>query len=177
MAIRFATDVPQTLIFPFGDFREVEGQHGPQFLYTVQLDGNPRDKLYATPPLHREMQAVGVAAGTLLTITKLDGSNRKYWRVENGAPERTDNGPSHEPAQTAVSAPSADHPPLNGRATNGAPDFTSLEHLLGHCVAASSRVCRSLNGEVRFAAEDVRCLGISLFIECSRKGVLPEPLR
>ena len=172
MAIRFTTDAPQTLVFPFGDYREVEGQHGPQFLYTVQLNGNPRDKLYATAALHRELQATGIAAGTLLTVTKLDGSNGDYWHVENGAPERTDRG-SKEPAPQEPVCPSVN----GGAGTNGAPDFTGLEHLLGHCVAASCRICRSLNGDVRFAAEDVRRLGITLFIECSRKGVLPEPLQ
>lgn len=173
MAVRFATDVPLTLIFPFGDFREVQGQHGPQYLYTVQLNGDPREKLYATPALHRELQAAGVAAGTLFTITKLDGTGNRYWRVENGVPSAgADNGHAREPAQAAVSAPPAEPPaavrPANGAAANAHPDFLTLEQLLGHCVAASSRVCRSLHGEARFTSEDVRCLGITLFLESAR---------
>ncbi|MDP2661744.1 MAG: hypothetical protein Q8R28_13535 [Dehalococcoidia bacterium] len=191
MAVRFATNVPQTLIFPFGDFREVQGQHGQQFLYTVQLNGDPREKLYATPALHRELQAYGMGAGTLFTITKLDGTGGRHWRVEQGAPAAAGNGrdppaahgvnlgspSSHEPAQAAASSPPAEHLAANGKPSIVPPDFGTLEQMLGHCVAASSRVCRSLSTEARFTAEDVRCLGITLFLECSRKGVLPEPLR
>jgi len=53
MAIRFATNVPQILCFPYGDFKEVTGQYGEQFLYTVEVD-NARDRLYATPILHEQ---------------------------------------------------------------------------------------------------------------------------
>jgi len=204
MAVRFATNVPLTLGFPFGDFREVQGQHGLQYLYTVQLNGDPREKLYATPALHRELQACGMGAGALFTITKLDGTGGRHWRVEQGAPAGADNGHAalppapapgvnlgsphavSEPAQAAVSSPPAERPPGNGRAgpsaANGRTvsvplDFGTLEQMLGHCVAASSRVCRSLSTEARFTPEDVRCLGITLFLECSRKGVLPEPIQ
>ena len=79
MAIKFSTNVPQTLCFPYGDFKEVSGTYGPQFLYTVEEEGE-RDKLYATPNLHEQLQAAGIAPGSILTITKVEGEgNRKSW--------------------------------------------------------------------------------------------------
>ena len=47
MAIKFRTNEPQTLVFPWGDFLNVNGQYGEQFLYSVEASGE-RDKLYAT---------------------------------------------------------------------------------------------------------------------------------
>ena len=178
MAVRFEVESPQTLIFPFGDFREFPGQHGLQYLYTVQANGDPREKLYATPTLHRELQSAGVAAGTLLTITKLDGTDSRHWRVENGSGKVTDNGQVQERTpQHATAQPGHAEPQMNGGANgNNVDEFTGLEHLLGHCLAASSRVCGHLNGHVQFTSEDIRCLGTTLFHVCNRKQVLPEPL-
>ena len=83
MAVRFGTNVPLTLCFPYGDFMPVQGQYGEQFLYTIELDGQ-RDKLYATPLLHQELQAAGVEAGGILTITKVEAEgNRKSWIVQS----------------------------------------------------------------------------------------------
>lgn len=39
MAIKFQTNTPKTLCFPYADYLEVSGQYGTQFLYTV---GAPR---------------------------------------------------------------------------------------------------------------------------------------
>ncbi len=35
MAVKFKINAPQTLVFPFGDFMDVNGQYGAQFMYTV----------------------------------------------------------------------------------------------------------------------------------------------
>lgn len=35
MAIKFSSNVPLELKFPFGDSREVQGEYGVQHLYTV----------------------------------------------------------------------------------------------------------------------------------------------
>jgi len=81
MAIKFQTNVPQTLTFPWGDFLPISGQYGEQFLYTVEAAGQ-RDKLYATPSLHRQLQEAQVGPGCVLTITKVEGEgNRKEWVV------------------------------------------------------------------------------------------------
>ena len=64
MAIKFQTDEPRTLCFPYADYLEVSGQYGTQFLYTVEVEGL-RDRLYTTPKLHQELQEAGITAGDL----------------------------------------------------------------------------------------------------------------
>jgi len=79
MALKFAPNAPLTVGFPYGDFKPVNGNYGPQFLYTVEVNG-AQDKLYAAPALHQELQAAGVGPGHLLTITRLEGEGgRQGW--------------------------------------------------------------------------------------------------
>jgi hypothetical protein len=57
MAVKFQNNTAQTFHFPFGDYLEVNGQYGQQYLYTVELEGQ-RDRLYAPAPLHVLLQEV-----------------------------------------------------------------------------------------------------------------------
>jgi len=109
MAIKFQTNVPQTLTFPWGDFLPISGQYGEQFLYTVELAGQ-RDKLYATPSLHRQLQEAQVGPGCVLTITKVEGEgNRKEWVVAAEAE------PEAEPEAGPEPEPEADGRPVEGK--------------------------------------------------------------
>ncbi len=184
MAIKFATNIPQTLVFPFGDFMEVNGQYGQQFLYTVEVDGH-RDKLYATPNLHDQLQADGMAPGSILTITKIEGEgNRKNWLIATNGNGSASNGSlssdsspvtsakgeaPRSGAQEGVSPASSD----NGRPPP--PDFAGLQMLVNHCLQTSWSAWNRLEGgEAAFTTEDVCKLGISVFIECCRKGITPS---
>ena len=183
MPIKFATNVPQTLCFPYGDFMEVNGQYGQQFLYTVEVDGQ-RDKLYATPNLHDQIQADGIAPGSVLTITKIEGEgNRKDWLISpNG------NGSAHEEPESLPSGlssvASAKGEAPQGGAKEGVssdngkpppPDFAGIQLLANHCLQTSWSAWNSLEGgEAAFTSEDVCKLGISVFIECCRKGIHPQ---
>ncbi len=169
MAIKFATNVPVTLCFPYGDFKPVNGNYGPQFLYSVEVEG-VQDKLYATPALHQELQAAHVGPGASLTITKVEGEgNRKGWLVRS-------NGGNGTPEEDAPSASAASSAPTNGREREpvARPDFAGLELLMNHCLAASWKAWQGLDDEAQFSSEDVRGVGITLFLECARKGVLPQ---
>ena len=184
MAIKFQTNVPLTLTFPFGDFREINGQFGQQFQYTAELAGQ-RDKLFATPALHQKLQGTGIGPGTVLTVAKIEAEgNRKGWVVvqPEGSEEAQEapgaNG-THKPAQAAPPPSSAlTEPPA---ATNGHhpqaghPDFSDLQTLMGHCLKASWEAWQGVDeGDFEFRSEDVRGVGITLFLECARKGVLPQ---
>ena len=89
MAIKFQTNIPQRLAFPFGDFKEVEGQYGLQYMYSVDVDGDraAREKLYASEALHALLQSVypdDAMRGQLLDICKREGDKgRNYWDVES----------------------------------------------------------------------------------------------
>ena len=116
MAIKFRTNEPQTLVFPWGDFLNVNGQYGEQFLYSVEQEGQ-RDKLYATPSLHRQLQEAPVGPGCVLTITRVEGEgHRKEWVVAPEAGPEAEAVPEPEPerAEEAEWQPAAEKRNGNG---------------------------------------------------------------
>jgi hypothetical protein len=172
MAIKFETNIPLKLLFPWGDFREVTSHYGQQFAYTIEHAGQ-RDKLFATAGLHHKLQEAGVRAGSEFTITKIEiEGNRKDWRIEG----------EEAPAPVAVVQQQEAQP--NGKpATNGtrhrnghaeSPDFQGLKQAMQLCLNAAYGVCEGLEVDLPFTTEDVRALGITLFLECSRKGIQPQ---
>jgi len=206
MAIKFQINTPQTLLFPWGDSMDVNGQYGPQSLYTVELSGQ-RDKLYATPSLHRQLQAAQVGPGSVLTITKVEGEgNRKEWVVEpearpeaeaeagvereeetawrpaegkqngNGQPTKAEGKPNGQPVARTPAAPT---PPASG---NGKPSpegvsFASLERAMSRSLRASWDAWCALEEGPAFSGEDVRAVAITLFLECARKGIVLQSER
>jgi hypothetical protein len=177
MAVKFQTNIPITVHFPYGDFKEVNGQYGPQFLYTVHLEGGQRDWLYATPALHEKLQAAGVGPGALFTITKIEGEgNRKSWVVEPDDPPAQDRQTSPDSARTEAQVPSANgrH---EGRQAPTPPNFGDLALLMAHSLHEAVRMWQALDEEgLHYTSEDVRAVGISLFLEGCRKGLLPQPI-
>ena len=175
MAVKFATNVPLTLCFPYGDFMPVQGQFGEQFLYTIEVDGQ-RDKLYATPLLHQQLQDAGVGPGEILTITKVeDAGNRKSWVLQpNGGNGVAPDSASDVSEQSPASSPTAAQA-VNGREPLSRPDFESLSLLMANCLRASWRAWQGLDDETGCTSTDVRKVGISLFMECARKGVVLQP--
>ena len=202
MAIKFQTNVPQTLVFPWGDFLNVNGQYGEQFLYSVEQEGQ-RDKLYATPSLHRQLQEAQVGPGCVLTITKIEGEgNRKEWVVEseaeaepvpeaeeaewqpvaerrngNGAPAAAEGKKNGKRVESAPALPPPPSAPSNG---NGKPSpeglsFAHLEQLMNRSLGASWEAWCALEEGPAFSGEDVRAVAITLFLECARKGIVGQP--
>ena len=204
MAIKFQINIPQTLVFPWGDFLSVNGQYGEQFLYSVEQEGQ-RDKLYATPSLHRQLQAAQVGPGCVLTITKIEGEgNRKEWVVEPEAePEAEEeraeeaewqpvagkrNGHGQPAAaegkkngQRVEHSPAAPAPSASGNG-NGKPSpeglsFASLELAMNRSLRTSWEAWCALEEGPAFSGEDVRAVAITLFLECARKGIVLQPER
>lgn len=169
MAVKFETDVPLTLDFPFGDFRPIEGQYGPQFLYTTEREGT-RDRLYATPLLHQHLQEAQVGPGARFTITKTAGeNNRTRWTVQSAVPELET--PSEETSVPVNGSPTAG---TNGHTAVSHPDFEVLKQLMKLALNASWEAWYELDDQANYGSEDVRAVGITLFLECARKGVLPQ---
>jgi hypothetical protein len=174
MAIKFETNIPVKLTFPWGDFREISSRYGQQYAYTVEQSGQ-RDKLFATPGLHHKLQEAGVRAGSEFTITKIEVEhNRKDWRIEGEeqpaapAPEkRTEAKTNGRPATTNGATPKNGHPQESA-------DFQGLKQAMQLCLNAAYTVCEGLEVDLPFTTEDVRALGITLFLECSRKGIQPQ---
>lgn len=181
MAIRFDTNIPVTVRFPYGDHKEVNGQYGQQFMYTIEVDGL-RDRLYATPGLHHKLQEAGMGAGVVLTVTKIEvEGNRKDWRVET---HQGLNGKAVmlgvEQVNGKTSHPNGHHPEITDSDSGGeqpaleCPDFERLHQTMECCLRASSGAWEKLEVEVPYTSEDVRAVGITMFLECSRKGIVPQ---
>lgn len=124
MSVKFETNVPITLYFPFGDAQETNGQYGPQFQYTVKRgnsDAGQKDTLYASPALHQRLQGAaylcpeGTLKGYALIITKKEvPGNKKTWELcwANGVPVELPAGVEEPdaPAPTAPTGPAV--PPV-----------------------------------------------------------------
>lgn len=175
MAIKFQTNIPQTLCFPYGDFMEVSGQYGPQFLYTVEVDG-ARDRLYATPKLHQQIQALGIEAGSVLTITKVEGEgNRLDWKIGEDTPQEQSEVEERQKLRVHENGTANGQPQAQDKGTPEKPkkpDFISMNRLLELSLRASWDAWHGVDEGAEFSSEDVRAVGITLFLECSRKGVV-----
>ena len=181
MAIKFETNIPLILRFPYGDHKEINGQYGLQYMYTVEAEGL-RDRLYATPGLHYKLQEAGIGPGAVFTITKIEvDGNRKDWRVEaqgqNGKATLSASAVG-QPLNGEVQVPNghSDAPvPESGseQPASESPEFEQLRQAMQHCLSASFGAWEKLEVELPYTSEDVRAVGITLFLECSRKGIVP----
>ena len=171
MAIKFETNIPLKLTFPWGDYKEVSSHYGQQYAYSVDLAGQ-RDKLFATPGLHHKLQEAGVRAGSVFTLTKIEiEGNRKDWKIEaEEAPAPVAAVQQQVPA--TGKAGNNGHTQKNGHAESA--DFQGLKQAMQLCLNAAYGVCEGLEVDLPFTTEDVRALGITLFLECSRKGIQPQ---
>jgi hypothetical protein len=170
MAIKFSTNIPQTLSFPYGDSKEVEGNYGPQHMYTVEINGE-KDKLYATPVLHDRIQEAGVGPGAVLTITKIElEGNKSGWSVTTDSPST--GSPSVSPNANTAAPPMQGVPtgiPRGPRPATG--DFPSMVYLLQSCMRAVEEIAPNTYGPAERQAS-----AISLFIGCQQRNVsAPEP--
>ncbi|MCC7264913.1 MAG: hypothetical protein IT369_20535 [Candidatus Latescibacteria bacterium] len=174
MAIEFSANTPLTLKFPYGDFKELKGDHWVSFLYTIELDGE-RDRLLATPKLHQQLQEAQVKRGSVFTITKIESEgNRKDWRIEAEelpppAPTAEKRNGAHPNGKPATTAPAMSHKPATE-----SPDFEQLRQAMQHCLNAGYEAWEKLEVDLPFTTEDVRRVGITLFLECVRQEILPQ---
>jgi len=209
MAIKFTEDKATDLRFPYGDFREIDGNFGPQFMYTVE-GGGRSDRLFASPDLHRAIQNAGLAPGSKLRITATRGERRRrVWLVTpaqkkpkkvealasdeavcEAAPPEEDltrrldrkaaNGNGHH-KETSDEAEAPETPVAQEAGANGAleaalpKELEQMGRLMGLCLHASAMAWKHVvHG--RQSPGDVRAVAITLFLECSRRGVTPEEL-
>jgi len=177
MAIKFQTNISQTVCFPYGDFLEVSGQYGQQFLYTVEMDG-ARDRLYATPKLHQQIQTLGIEAGSVLTIKKVESEgNRLDWKIEDGAQQEQSEVEEKQKLRVHENGKGNSQPQAQDKGAPSKPkkpDFVGMNRLLELSLRASWDAWHGVGDGVEFSSEDVRAVGITLFLECSRKGIVLE---
>ncbi len=162
MALKIEANIPVTVTFPWGDFREVantfNGKNTMQYLYTVEVDG-AKDKLYATEKLHQILQEAGMEKGSRFVITKETRGNRTAWKVEpvqdrpTPPPQSAGSRQSGTPAET-----------LDAEAAAG-----GVFGLMARCLRESLNAYRWLG--IDFTADNVQATGNTLFIEMRRNGI------
>ncbi|MBI2502176.1 MAG: hypothetical protein HYW07_02955, partial [Candidatus Latescibacteria bacterium] len=104
------------------------------------------------------------------TKIEIEG-NRKDWRIE-GEEAPAPVAVVQQQTQATGKAGSNGHPQKNGHAES--PGFQDLKQAMQLCLNAAYGVCEGLEVDLPFTTEDVRALGITLFLECSRKGIQPQ---
>ena len=169
MAIKFQTNIPQTLSFPYGDSKEVEGNYGPQHMYNVEANVET-DRLYATPSLHDRIQEAGVGPGAVLTITKIELEGGKSgWSVTTDSPST--GSPSVSPNAGGSSHPSNVQHHSNQSTKRPTGDYTAMVELLASCMKSVESIAPEGYGPAERQAS-----AISLFIGCQQRNVsAPEP--
>lgn len=77
--IRFEPNVPVVLELKYDEGREVEGQYGPQFMYTTSDDR----RVYLNPPEAEKITQLGIRRGMKFRITKqVKGKKVTGWLIE-----------------------------------------------------------------------------------------------
>ena len=142
--LKLEPNVPTELALQFSTGLNVNGQFGPQVLFTLTTNR----RLYVPEAVGREIAALTLAPGQPFIITKAQerGQKRFDWRVERKPVE-----PAAAPSGVAESMRTA----------------TQIEHALKTAVAAAAsaeRFATEIGYTVRFGPEDIRAMGITLLI-------------
>jgi hypothetical protein len=171
--IKFQTNIPQKLRFPFGDFKEKEGNYGIQYQYACQPAGagmeDDLDVLFATKILHEMLIDAGLTRGSIFTICKIEKDGRSSWTIEGGI----DGGAAVEQIAGQNAPPQA--PPANGAPPMpltpsrlpGKPSLYQLSSLMGHCLSESHRLWADMS--VAHDAGHIQASANTLFIQASKE--------
>jgi hypothetical protein len=163
-------NVPVTLTVPFGDYKELEGQYGTQFMYNVQVDGETQT-LFADVKLHQAMLTAGLAPGVTMTITKTQesfetaaGEQRRanVWLISGGSGTPTAATALAVPAPTAAPTPT---PP----AGNAREVWVAQVHHFKRCIAQAEKAYTDLGYTVDKSSPDsINSAAATLFIQSSK---------
>ncbi len=158
--LRFQTNVPVEVALAYSDGKEVEGQYGPQLMFSLAEAPNGEKTMYVPPIVAERLKELHVDRGQRVQICKAEvksGNRRSIeWQVTRIDPDpRWQNPPRPEPAapppamvvgaavpirstgsdpgngQSSTPANGNSHPPVNGHATaNGVPYWDPKAKLL-----------------------------------------------
>lgn len=71
---------PTLVVLKFDKPKEVEGKYGPQYMYSVQADGEDK-VIYATPGMHRRIEELGARQGDALSIIRTGAGKDTRWDI------------------------------------------------------------------------------------------------
>jgi len=192
--LRFNTNTPVELALRWDDGKRVEGRYGEQIMYTLEGDR----VMYVPPVVAKQIRELGIRAREVFEICKaeLKDDNKRWieWRVrrieEPRHPASSGNAP--EAAASDLSSNTQNHrngstdhasakPPLEFQATadgtllpvpvSGA-GITCMELAMNGAAEIAQRVesrARMRNYSLQFSSEDIRAIGLTMFIQAMRE--------
>jgi len=190
--LRFNTNAPVELALQWNDGKRVEGRYGEQVMYT--LDDNR--VMYVPPVVAQKIRELGIRAREPFEIckTELRQDNKRWieWRVRKieeprhpaelaNAPEAAAadpsnnaqnhrNGSTHQAARTLDFQASPDGTLLPIPVTG--PGIMAMELAMSGAAEIAQRVesrSRIRNYSLQFTSEDIRAIGLTMFIQAMRE--------
>jgi len=192
--LRFNTNTPVAVALRWDDGRSVEGRYGEQIMYTLDDDR----VMYVPPIVGQRIRDLGIRAREVFEIckTELHEDNRRWieWRVkrleEPRHPASSDNVP--EAAATIPHAIAQDHRDGNTGQTASrqilnfeagsdgtllpvpvaGAGITAMEIAMNGAAEIAQRVesrARMRNYSLQFTSEDIRAIGLTMFIQAMRE--------
>ncbi len=190
--LRFNTNAPVEVALRWNDGKRVEGRYGEQVMYTLDDDR----VMYVPPVVNSQIRELGIRAHEAFEICKAEvqEDDRRWieWRVrrmeEPRHPASSANAP--ETAASGLNAGAQNHrngsthytpKPLDLQA---APDgtllpvpvtgagITTMELAMNGAAEIAQRVesrARMRNYSLQFTSEDIRAIGLTMFIQAMRE--------
>jgi len=189
--LRFNTNSPVEVALRWDDGKRVEGRYGEQVMYSLEGDR----VMYVPPVVAQQIRALGIRAREIFEICKaeLREENKRWieWRVrrieEPRHPAESPNAPD-----TAASVPSKAQNQRNGSThqtprpldLQASPDgtllpipvtgagITAMELAMSGAAEIAQRVesrARMRNYSLQFTSEDIRAIGLTMFIQAMRE--------
>lgn len=196
--LRFNTNAPVEVALRYDDGKRVEGRYGEQILYALEGDR----VMYVPPVVAKQINELGIRAREIFEICKaeLREENKRWieWRVRrieqprqpvslgngseaaasdlNGQAQNHRNGSTHQPPRPLDLQASPDGTLLPVAVTGAG--ITAMELAMSGAAEIAQRVeCRARmrNYALQFNSEDIRAIGLTMFIQAMReRGVIWE---
>jgi len=153
--IRFEPNVPVEVALKFADGRDVEGQYGPQKMFSC-TDGRV---FYVNSAVAEKITAAGIQPRQPLRICKRQSGRTTEWQIEPVA--------APKPAPTAAAAIAL--PPQLAAPPDANLMAACLMQAVDSCIQTEKYAAAKGYG-IQFTSEDVRAIAASLYIQHSKSG-------
>ena len=189
--LRFNTNTPVEIALRRDDGKRVEGRYGEQIMYTLEGDR----VMYVPPLVAQRIRELGIRPREIFEICKaeLREENKRWieWRVRRIEEPRQPASSPNSP-EAAVEVPSNAQNHRNGSIheksrpldLQAAPDgtllpvpvtgagITAMELAMSGAAEVAQRVesrARMRNYSIQFTSEDIRAIGLTMFIQAMRE--------
>ena len=192
--LRFSTNAPIEVALRYDDGKRVEGRYGEQVMYALEGDR----VMYVPPVVAKQINELGIRAREVFEICKaeLREENKRWieWRVRkleeprqpaslgnvseaaatdlSGQAQNPRNGSTHQNARPLDLQASSDGTLLPVAVTGAG--ITAMELAMSGAAEIAQRVesrARLRNYSLQFNSEDIRAIGLTMFIQAMRERV------